>query len=75
MTRFMILAGATPFHETADVGLLVRKVIMDPINVPFHSNIGATEAAFIEALLSREPATRLGAHGAAEVLAHGFFDA
>ena len=67
-----MLTGFTPFFEAADVTGLVRRILYDTIVVPEHEHVGHSEAAFLSALLTRDPELRLGSppHGAAAVLAH-----
>ena len=66
------LAGRTPFFVDAaapdSVHTLIKKVLHVPIALPEHPNISTSDAAFIHALLRRDPADRL--QGAPAVLAH-----
>ena len=72
-----LLTGCSPFAG-ANMNLqgLTRQIIHDPIEVPYHPHVGASEVCFVESLLVREPIDRLGArpHGHTAVLAHKWFD-
>ena len=68
-----LLAGATPFAAPdQDITTLVKNILHNPIVLAQTSTIQAPEEAFLLALLTRDPAARLGArpHGHEGVLAH-----
>ena len=68
-----LLTGQTPFADAnGSVESLLRKILYDPIVVPAHANVGTLECDFIVALITRDPLARLGAHGAASILAHAW---
>ena len=66
------LIGSTPFAAATDVPTLVRMILVDNITtiIPLHERIGIPERAFLEELLTRNPAERLGMRGHTQVLDH-----
>jgi len=72
-----ILTGSSPFAAAdGDVETLVFNVVQREIELPLHAYIGPAEAAFLAALLRREPHERLGARehgGASAIIEHDWF--
>lgn len=77
---FELLMGKPPF-KAKDLSILYQKIVAENVVLP---KKGALDVSFEEisqetrsllrSLLSRDPASRLGAAGASEVRAHPFFD-
>lgn len=68
---FEMLVGLPPFYDD-----LTKDMVSNILNMPLYFNselISPTAKDLIQGLLDRNPQTRLGARGAAEIKAHPFF--
>lgn len=68
---FNMLTGMPPFYDN-DKEKLFQNIRRAPLEVPEYVAVDAK--AFIEAVMKRNPAQRLGAHSSAEVKEHFYFD-
>jgi len=68
-----MLTGATPFGAPEQsVPDLIRAILHEPIVMPVHAHLAMDEAAFAQALLTRDPLERLGAEGTNQVVRHAW---
>ncbi|KDQ16691.1 hypothetical protein BOTBODRAFT_30613 [Botryobasidium botryosum FD-172 SS1] len=67
---YEMLTGLPPFYDE-DVETMYKRILNDPLRFPDDMSYDAR--SIIAGLLSRDPATRLGANGAEEIKRHPFF--
>jgi len=67
---YEMLTGLPPFYDE-DVETMYKRILNDPLRFP--EDMSQDARSIIAGLLSRDPATRLGANGAEEIKRHPFF--
>ncbi|KAH0544266.1 hypothetical protein FGG08_001529 [Glutinoglossum americanum] len=69
---YEMLTGLPPFYDE-NTNEMYRKILQDPLHFPGPEIVPQTAKDLLTKLLDRNPSTRLGVNGAAEIKAHPFF--
>ncbi|KAI9865137.1 MAG: hypothetical protein M1813_002457 [Trichoglossum hirsutum] len=69
---YEMLTGLPPFYDE-NTNEMYRKILQDPLHFPGPEIVPQTAKDLLTKLLDRNPTTRLGVNGAAEIKAHPFF--
>lgn len=66
------ITGSTLFAHISDVATLIDAILTEEVRglLPLSERLGEVEREFLEALLTRDPASRLGALTHTQILAH-----
>ncbi|WRT64732.1 uncharacterized protein IL334_001666 [Kwoniella shivajii] len=67
---YEMLTGLPPFYDE-NTNEMYRKILSDPLRFP--DSVGTEARSLLTQLLNRDPARRLGVHGAQEIKDHPFF--
>ncbi|KZF25431.1 kinase-like protein [Xylona heveae TC161] len=69
---YEMLTGLPPFYDE-NTNEMYRKILTEPLHFPGPEIVPESAKNLLTKLLDRNPATRMGANGAAEIKAHQFF--
>jgi serum/glucocorticoid-regulated kinase 2 len=69
---YEMLTGLPPFYDE-NTNEMYRKILQEPLHFPGLEIVPQTAKDLLTKLLDRNPASRLGVNGAAEIKAHPFF--
>ena len=69
---YEMLTGLPPFYDE-NTNVMYRKILQEPLSFPGPEVVPPAARDLLSRLLERDPQTRLGANGAAEIKSHHFF--
>ncbi|CAF9915766.1 MAG: hypothetical protein GOMPHAMPRED_000846 [Gomphillus americanus] len=70
---YEMLTGLPPYYDE-NTNEMYRKILSEPLHFPGPEIVPPAAKDLLTQLLDRNPASRLGANGAAEIKAHAFFN-